>query len=145
MGGVDRHFPRLRSENRAADPQNVPDVVILFKRRIRFFPDVLTGNVYLDLPLIVGDMRKRRLAHNAAGHQSARDGDLFPFERVEPLPNLFGMRGDGVFGFQIGIRSLLRQFVQLFAADARLFGKLFLRVFDLFFHNLSRSVDFQNF
>ena len=132
-GGVNGPFPRLRLEDGARDANDVADVELFFIRHVHVFADVLTGDVDLDIALGVADMRKGRLAHDAAGHQPPGDRDFPALPCGKIALHLPRAGGDGELCLAIGILPLVGKLFEFFAADARLFDEL-LRAVDVFFH-----------
>ena len=147
LADVHRDFARLRLEYKALEAHDVADIVILFIGKIIFLADVLPGDVNLNRPAPVGDMRKGRLAHNAAGHHSARQGDGFSLVCLEIVFQRFGIRIYRVFHLFVRVFALRLKLCQLFAADFRLFDKFFFARFrrrghgDLFFFHKRISSD----
>ena len=94
--GVHRHFARLRFKHRAPYPHDIADVEIFFKGGVNVLAHVLTGNVQLQLPVAVGDMRKGRLTHNAAGHEPARNRNLLALQLGKAFLYGRGVLRDGI-------------------------------------------------
>ena len=85
MRAVDRHFSRLRLEHVSLHAYYIAQIVIFFEGSVILFSHVVAADVKLDKPVAVGDMRKRSLAHNAAGHKSAGKPYGFTFVIFEAV------------------------------------------------------------
>ena len=138
---VHRHFSRLRPEHKTFEPHDVPDVVILFIGKIVFLSYILSRDVNLNRTALVRYMRKGSLPHHAAGHHSSRHRNGLSFIRFKIPFQRLGIRRHFILGMPVGILSLRLEFLQLVAADLRLFDELFfLRlsvgggIYFLFFH-----------
>ena len=110
MRDVHRGLARLRFEHPAADAHDVADIVLFFKGGVRLFAHVLAGDVNLQLPFAVLHVRKRGLAHDAAGHHAPRNGDLFSLPRGKIVLDALRARRDGKRGLAIGIVPLVGKF-----------------------------------
>ena len=126
MRAVHGDLARLRLEHKAPYADDIAYVVVLFIRHIILFADVVALYVYLNEPVSVGDMRKGGLAHDAARHQSSRNGDLFALERLEIVLYRRGICGELVLHLFIGVFALGNELRQLFPSYFCLFGKAFL-------------------
>ena len=118
------NFARLRLEYVALYADYIAQIVILFKGRVIFFAHVVAAHVNLDKSVIVLQVTERRLAHNAAGHKSARDTHFLILERREIFAYIRRARGYFVLYLYERVFVFVRQLLQLFAAYTRLFGKL---------------------
>ena len=129
MIAVHRNFARLRFEYVALYADDIADVVVLFVGHIVALADVVALYIDLNEPVAVGDVRKGRLAHYAAGHQPARNGYLFAFELFKVFLDVSRVGGDVIERLFVRVVALGDEFCKLFAAYARLLGEQFALLF----------------
>ena len=145
MRGMHADLPRLRLKDKAAYADDIADVVILLIGGVRLLPHVLAGDVDLQLPVAVGNVRKRRLAHHAAGHEPARDGNFLPFQPGKSFLDGLAVRRHTVARLLIRVMPFGDEFLQFFTADLRLFGEFFFRLLFrqilLLLHTCSRKIN----
>ena len=118
---VDADLAHLRAENDAFNADDVAEVEVL-ELLVGFLADIVAADVDLDLAVAVEHVGEAGLAHHAARHHAAGDGDGLAVQRLEVVQYLFGAMGLVVAGKAVGVAALGLQSAQLFQADAVLFG-----------------------
>ena len=109
---------------RKIDALNADDVaeVEVLELPVGLLADIVAADVDLDLAVAVEHVGEAGLAHHAARHHAAGDGDGLAVQRLEVVQYLFGAMGLVVAGKAVGVAALGLQSAQLFQADAVLFG-----------------------
>ncbi len=123
--GVHAHLAGLGGEHEALHADDVADVVAL-EGLVGLLAHVVPADVDLNFAVPVQQVGKARLAHHAAGHHAARDGDLALLTFDVVGDDLRGVGVDVKGGDGVGIATLRLQRLQLFQTDAVLLGQLLL-------------------
>ena len=126
----------LGAEHEALHADDVADVEAL-EGLVGLLAHVVAADVDLNAALAIQQVREAGLAHHAAGHHAACDGDGLFNVVGEVAHDLRGVIGD-VGGDGVGVLALHLQGLQLLQADAVLLGQLLLGdlrgVVDFFSH-----------
>ena len=117
---VDADLARLGAENDALDANDVAEVEVL-ELFVGFLADIVAADVDLDLAVAVQHVGEAGLAHHAARHHAAGDGNGLAVQRLKVVQNFPGAMGLVVAGEAVGVAALGLQSAQLFQADAVLF------------------------
>ena len=146
LGDADRNFAHLRAEHLALDADDVTDVQLL-EGGVGFIAQQVTLDKNLDVALLVAQMGKAGLAHDALGHHAASQRDdlsgLRLGRKVSKLIFEVGrVRILRIFGDFKGVMTGFAQVCQLLAAHSGLLGQLLLGLGLILLHVRSSFRDF---